>query len=51
VHACVRVSLSLCVCVHPEDDTGAPRVTGGCGTPDVGVGNQTWVLWKSRTYS
>ncbi|KAL6048439.1 hypothetical protein STEG23_016864 [Scotinomys teguina] len=41
-----------CECISPaeaKDPTGA-EVTGVCEPPDVSVGNQTQVLWKSSTH-
>lgn len=27
-----------------EEGITSPRVTGGCESPSVGAGNQTWIL-------
>jgi hypothetical protein len=29
------------------DPLGLELVIGDCGTPDVSVGNKTWVLWST----
>lgn len=54
-HVCLCVSVCVSVCRCPwrlvaSDSSGAGAV-GGCKAPDVGTGNQSWVLYKSSTSS
>lgn len=53
VHVCLCVSVCVSVCRCPwrlvaSDSSGA---VGGSKAPDVGTGNQSWVLYKSSTSS
>jgi hypothetical protein len=62
---CVCVCVCVCVCAHahvhllvqypksPGESVRSLRVevTGNYEPPDVGAGNQAWVLWKNMQCS
>lgn len=54
VYVCTCV-LCLLRCLPAESKRGyqipGAGVTGGCGSPDMGDGNQTQVTWKSSKRS
>ena len=53
---CMYVCVCVCGCfvfIRPEEGIRCPEVvvTGSFEPPDMGAGNQTWNLYKSRKYS